>query len=378
MRRLLLTLLTLPALVRAAKPFNATFMHFFPQYDTGLQRIISENCHDILLYYNQAEDLDADDIEGWDISSLIIKGNLTANDLVKGFGYNDPINFLVECILASTPEIIKSKLATSQVLLGLTPSLLALLAPAQHQTGLIAIASGNQLLAALLAAASPTVSPIQSLDYTKAVDLITTRRLEVPAFIRSNNAIVTVIEYIIVFGCIANLVEVSLRFFQQALITVAFDDMYMIFIWFFIGMIIHILGAIAVAKRVKIVPRADSQSRFKHLADFSHHFYIIRRPKSLKRKVVHESFQFYAVSWVASIITVIHIFYGTMVFSSIIFISIEESAIILARLTASTVICKLVIMYELLYLQGVVKAFEEKPGDIQPVSTAANVSSLES
>jgi hypothetical protein len=366
-----LALLALAALVGAAGD-DGTFQTFFPQYNKAFRHILDSKCSDVLSYYRHAKSLEE---LGQDPDVPKGRGNWSVVELAKDFGYNAPENFVVECVLGNTPEIIKSKMATSQVLLGLTPSLLSLLAPGLHQTGLIAVASGNPLLAILLAGASPTVYPLLSLDYTKSVEVITTRRLEVPDFCRSNGMLILAVEYLVVLGCIANIIEVSLRLFQQASFAFHLGAAWFIFLWFFMGIVLHGLGAVTVATRVKVVPETTDVEHGRFMV-FVRKFHVFRRAKSLRLRVVRESFQFYAISWVASVITVSHLFYGSMMFSSVLFVSVEDSAIILARLMLSVVVSKLVIMYELFYLQGVVSVTEE-PGDIGPKSTLEDSPSRE-
>ncbi|KAI1432722.1 hypothetical protein GGR50DRAFT_672717 [Xylaria sp. CBS 124048] len=64
---------------------------------------------------------------------------------------------VIDCLLDNLSEYIKSSLASAQVLLGLLPTMLALLGTSSRDLGFLAVIARRPVLAALLALASPSI-----------------------------------------------------------------------------------------------------------------------------------------------------------------------------------------------------------------------------
>ena len=328
------------------------FKQFFPQYNPGFQRILRENCSEQLAAHHVDEQQNEDKDEDADERVMTLGAD---------FEVDSTAHLVVDCILQATPELIKSKMASAQVLFGLMPSLLALLGPAPHQTGFIAIVAGRPLLALLLAAGSPAVSIISSVDYFKDVKEIHERRTRHPGILQRFNPVIVGLEYVLALVSIANVAELSYRLGTQAVFTFSPNGGWVVFLWAFLGITIHFLGAVAVYLRVKLIPLRPSDA--KSSSSWLARIHTLRHQNTLELQLLGETFLSNVLSWVSSIYTVCHIFYGTLLFSSVLFISIGDVIKVVLRFMASTVVCRLILKYELSSLQGIVSTVKENQQD---------------
>lgn len=69
-----------------------------------------------------------------------------------------------------------------------------------------------------------------------------------------------------------------------------------------------------------------------------------------------ESKLFLVAAWVGSMATVLHIIFGTLIFSSTIFVGVEDALSIVGRYMASVSICRIILMYELAGLRESVES----------------------
>ncbi|PHH84437.1 hypothetical protein CDD83_1940 [Cordyceps sp. RAO-2017] len=70
-----------------------------------------------------------------------------------------------------------------------------------------------------------------------------------------------------------------------------------------------------------------------------------QRPCRLVWRREHAAF--YAVSWFLSIVTVAHVLFGTLIFSSLLFFSVRDSVKVVARYAGSAIVCRAVVRFEL-------------------------------
>lgn len=71
----------------------------------------------------------------------------------------------------------------------------------------------------------------------------------------------------------------------------------------------------------------------------------------LKVHLARETYAFHFISRFTSILIGLHVIFGTLAFSSLIFISVRDSLIVVARFMASMVCCRVILVYELAVLR---------------------------
>jgi len=60
-------------------------------------------------------------------------------------------------------------------------------------------------------------------------------------------------------------------------------------------------------------------------------------------------------NWLTSLFTLVHILYGTMVFSSILFVSSKDAVVVVSRFLASALVCRVILSLELSQMQKRIK-----------------------
>jgi len=60
-----------------------------------------------------------------------------------------------------------------------------------------------------------------------------------------------------------------------------------------------------------------------------------------------ETKRFIGVAWLLHTLTVVHILFGTLVFSSLAFIGTRDAVLVLGRFMASVLFCRVILMYEI-------------------------------
>lgn len=277
--------------------------------------------------------------------------NNSATDTVNGA---DPTNQLAEpvvnCILSFTSEFIKSAMASAQVLLGLTPTMLAVLGPSTEETSLLFVVGRRPLLALCLAAGCPAVFPMRSFDNQNPVGLLEERegRLRPPHVAGAREMIVMLLQYSLTIMAIANVATLSKELGLQVVCNFAPHLTYLVSLWAFLILIIHTSGAITLMFRVRLTDDEQPSNRFEWI---SRQFTPLSKRGLVRVRLIPESYMFTFFSWFTAILTVCHVIYGTLVFSSMLFISVRDSLTVIARYMASVIVCRTILMYELASLR---------------------------
>jgi hypothetical protein len=325
------------------------FEEFYPDYNAGFQQIIRNNCSEQYANFKAATSDDA-----------------PISEELQAFGMHSPKYDVSNCILGSTPEFVKSKMQSAQVLLGLMPTILATLGTGPQETGTLAIVGRRPILSFILAMGSPAVFAIRSFEYVKGVEDLRKRPLHRSGFARALDVLNTVAAYVLALASVANIAELSWELGARVIFTTLADIEYLIVIWMFVGIVIHALGALAVRMRVTVKPSGSEEHFDASGTSFRRHRPHVRLAASqfkplarqnteLNIEVWEESELFFVLTWFTSILSAAHIIFGTMVFSSALFISVKDTLIVMARLMASVIVCRIILTHELSILRGLVK-----------------------
>jgi hypothetical protein len=210
----------------------------------------------------------------------------------------------------------------------------------------------------LLAAGSPAVFVYRSFEYTRAIGDLHERHMERPTFwLRADTAIM-LLEFIIAAASIANVAEFAWQLAAEAIFSLLPNTPYVAVLWVFLGMIIHMFGALALFLRTNVVlkPKMEKIEHPSNSLDPANtRLGPLARKDSVRVSILPESWVSAFVTWVASVFTACHIIFGTLLFSSLLFISVNDSLVMIARLMASVIVCRIVLTYELTVLRKAVE-----------------------
>jgi hypothetical protein len=91
-------------------------------------------------------------------------------------------------------------------------------------------------------------------------------------------------------------------------------------------------------------------------------------PRSIE--ILDESLLFCVIYWFTNILTIYNIIYGTVLFSSMLFISVTDGLIVIFQLIGGVMMCRIVLAYELVNFRRVIKGIERKPTVMDTKPTA--------
>ncbi|KAF7544090.1 hypothetical protein G7Z17_g10224 [Cylindrodendrum hubeiense] len=310
------------------------FDQFFPGWNQYLQDIIHNKCPEELNEY--------------------LTGNNRSSNSASSV-----VTPLIECILQDFPEFRKTELGASAVILGLLPTILQSLGSTTAETAVLA--RRRPFLALLLAGGSPAVNIARGSEFAETL----------AKFVKggeAHNTIpgvqlrllsprlwpwISVLEYLLVGCAVTNVIHLTYRLGVNAVVGFARETIFMLPLWAFLAVIIHLGGTIILHLRVT-VGVADG---FKHrteqktggfpslvLQEFTPCAFQPAKVLVWREK---ETIWFLVLSWFLNLGILIHIVFGTLVMSSLLFFSVVDSVVIITRFVGSAIVCRTVVRIEL-------------------------------
>lgn len=264
---------------------------------------------------------------------------------------------LISCVNDELPSQVSLAMTSAQVILGLTPTLISTLSPS---VGEISMLSANRpVLSFMMSLGCPAVFSIRSLEYDDPLALIQRPRRSMSRWQASKRqqAWISAFQYLLVLAAIANVIIADGQLEYNTINVWAAGRPYLVYIWSTFAAIPHCLSAIAFyvsrsARRVRDMNKEQRQKEDKNgwlHARFNREVTTCAaRPRQgYVEHQVEEPFWIIALSLVASFIGYILLIYGTILFPSLLFIGPLDAFVIILRYLASTIVCRLTLMYEL-------------------------------
>ncbi|KAI1114746.1 hypothetical protein F5Y14DRAFT_162074 [Nemania sp. NC0429] len=284
---------------------------------------------------------------------------------------------LILCILNHTSDYIKSSMASAQVLLGLTPTILALLGPSPMELSLLTIIAKRPFLALLLALSCPSVYLGRAFDSTPPLDILKERPGRRPQWrpkgLKRYGLVVA--QYLLALGSLTN---VAVLYYQLGVRTICIfwsNGTVVPLIWGLFALPIHVCAAIAFRLQARRLYSDDDLKRRSFRgwiggtkkriwetlkaepvpAALQKDVYIIAYPETKK---------FIAINWLLTPGIIIHVVFGTLVLSSLTFIGPRDALEVVGRFTISVLISRAILMYE---IAGVRDRFNSSDGGLVPM-----------
>ncbi|EXJ57658.1 uncharacterized protein A1O5_12448 [Cladophialophora psammophila CBS 110553] len=260
---------------------------------------------------------------------------------------------VIDCILENLNETRKSNMAAAAVLLGLLPTTLGLVGSTTVEVGLVALR--RPFLAFLLAAGAPAVSPIRTFDYIDTKELLErkpqTVRIKPMGLLKGFG--VSIFQYVMAAAAVVNVAFVSYEICIQTICSFAPETAYLPALWAFLAVAVHFFGTWSVHCRTRIRTKPGAKKPPGLWETICAEFTPSASRQGADLEIKEETYLYIFLSWFTATGTVLHIVYGTLVFSSLIFISTSDATAVVARYLSSTLVCRAIVMYELSGLREV-------------------------
>lgn len=317
MKPLIFTLLSFASLPSPSTAAN--FRTFYPEYASIFTSILDTSCSTAL--------------SAWTVSLPPSPADYAAN------GTTTSGEALIQCVLSNTSEFIKANMASAAVLLGIMPFALSVLGSSSEESALLYVIARRPLLTTLLLAGSPVVVALRPFEYKDPVGILRAREGRFYSFSMGPSWVVVVLEYIVVLASVVNVVHVTYGLGMGVATMILPDSSYLPGVWAATGIVVHIIGALCLRSRLKLVtPKNEPLIRSE---------FTLSEDKNITVETVPETKMFLVLSWLTSTLTTFHVIFGTLAFSSCQFISVRDAFGVIGRYTASVTVCRVVLMYEL-------------------------------
>ncbi|KAI0553053.1 hypothetical protein F4679DRAFT_33594 [Xylaria curta] len=288
---------------------------------------------------------------------------------------------VITCLFNYTSDYIKSSMSSAQVLLGLTPTIVALLGPSPTELSLLTVIARRPGLAILLALACPSVYLSRAFDSTSPLDILKERpgRLKQwrPEGWRKFGLVV--FQYLVALGMLAN---VAVLYYQLGVRTICMfwsNATVVPLVWGMLVLPIHIAATIVFRLQARRAYSDESSlhalqgDSFKQwLKDSKKRVVELRKtefvPAALQRGVFvftySESKLLICLNWFLTPSIIIHVIFGTLVLSSLTFIGPRDALEVIGRFMISVLVCRALLMYE---IAGVRDRYNSTDGGPVPI-----------
>ncbi|KAI1336488.1 hypothetical protein F5Y15DRAFT_393895 [Xylariaceae sp. FL0016] len=331
----------------AAAAVTSQFQDFYPQHGSKYEYVLHHNCSTEFADYltGRPEDFPLDWIGGGGKASRL----------------TEPV---IRCLLENTSEYIKAASASAQVLLGVTPTLLALLGPSMDELALLTVVGRRPFLSLLLSIGSPSVYVNRAFEYHDPAELLRSHprryRLSLEPSYRKQWAIV-ILQYTFAMAAATNIATLNWQLGLRTVCAFWTQTTFAPLVWAILSVPIFIAGTVSLRLRMRrmeldlssdeIVPIGFIQwfrSLPRRLPDAWKNEWVPVIAQGKIRVILFDERSIEAsLSWFLSTCTTLHILFGTLLLSSLLFIGPEDALQVIARYIASVLLCRIILMFEI-------------------------------
>ena len=352
------------------RPSTPQFRSWYPKYHDTFEKISTTVCNQTLSDYNEFFSAP--------------HGSAEASYLLLACYRHEA------CILDNLSADQTANFNGAYVTLGLLPTLLSAIGPSVAEISLLSI--HRPLLSFLISMGAPAIWPSRLFEYTNPLSSLKRgeNRLVVSGLQPRLAILASVVEYVVVMGAVANIISTSIGIGQNKILAWGCTTTFMPLLWTTLSCVIHVIAAssyfttkLLAENRSSMSPSSIgstiSASKNAHtrisspstLTKPSFRSRIVRACRAefticanqhilapgndrVKASVLRIAI---VLNVIAGIMGFIHVTFGTIVFSSMQFVSVWDVVNrILMRYLASTLVSRLVLVFEL----GGLRRFEDE------------------
>jgi len=222
------------------------FQHWYGQFGFIFKQLLVQNCSSE--YHNYLT-------------------STPQNATIDRYGGGDEWNTLAQpvvgCLLEATPQYLMSSMQSAQVLLGLTPTILAILGASTDESATLAVVGKRPLLSLLLACGSPSVYLSRAFEFKDPLEILSKhrpQRYSQASLGNKSHAFLLVAEYVLALTAVANVAVVNWQLAIQSVCGFETEFILMPLIWSTTIILVHLAGNFWLSLRVERV-RKDQPRR---------------------------------------------------------------------------------------------------------------------
>ncbi|KAK6337194.1 hypothetical protein TWF718_009976 [Orbilia javanica] len=272
------------------------------------------------------------------------------------------------CILATLDERTKASFSGTTILLGLAPTTLSVLGPSVAEMALLSI--HRPLITLLISLGAPAVFPGRFLQWEDplranepAVGAFLVRPLRSPW-----KWVVLFLQYLFAVGAVVNVFHAAWRIGTRSIISWACATNYWPVMWVLLSLVIHFCAILslraAITKKVQFGQPRNVEAGLSRSVD--------ENGQPIEKKGIPGAWIFFSeftlsansewqvsdlyniklgpipvlLQYVGAFLSVLYLVFGTLIFSSLLFIGLAEAVQLIMRLIASAAICRILVQFE--------------------------------
>ncbi|MCJ1256400.1 hypothetical protein MMC24_004221 [Lignoscripta atroalba] len=295
-----------------------------------------------------------------------------------------------DCILENTTETIKANMASAGVILGLMPGVLANIGPTLAESSILMLE--RPFLSTLLAIGAPSIYPSRPFDNWDPLEVMKQPPKRFPNISarRPSYLAVSLLQYIIAMSASVNVVAVSLELGMKTVLLWKKSNSYFPLTWVVLSIVLHIGATLRLHLFIAAVSSSHrhrppvtnhnglNRSRVVQPKRKSGHFFYrlfrkvidaefrpcgtrtkLRLPSMSETDTVEEFFFSYLLALCLPLLSLIHVVVGVTIFSSLIFIGVNDTVVIVMRYGISALAVQLIRCFEATGLHDAYKQARE-------------------
>lgn len=276
-------------------------------------------------------------------------------------------------------------MASAQVLLGVTPTILALLGASAMELSMVSVVAKRPFLSLLLALGSPSVFVSRAFEYADPVELLQDRRGRLrqntlPSTTRRR--LVSAAQYATALAAVGNIAALDWQLGVRTVCSFWPDNVIGPILWSLLVVVAHVSGGVILRLQIRrtdpdaealdgVRGKTGTRAWFRGLG--SRIVGVAKtefRPAASQGDIYITAFPerkwFVFLSWALSTCVIVHVIYGTLVFSSLYFIGPRDAISVVGRYMSSVLVCRIIVMYEIAGIrercQDIVLKYNEPKG----------------
>ncbi|KAK6343719.1 hypothetical protein TWF730_011308 [Orbilia blumenaviensis] len=300
------------------------------------------------------------------LSLAAYEGNMTARQAlgpVRSYCWTH-----ANCIIATLDERTKASFSGTTILLGLAPTTLSVLGPSVAELALLSI--HRPFITLLISLGAPAVFPGRFLQWE---DPLRANEPAVGAFLVRPMAspwkwIVLFLQYALAGGAVANVFHAAWRIGTLSIVSWACETSFWPVIWVLLSLIIHLCAILSLRTAITRKTEFGQPRNMEYeLSQSVHENGEPNTQRSFPRAWIFISeFTLSAdnewqvsdlynirlgplpvlLQYVGAFLSVLYLVFGTLMFSSLLFIGLSEAVLLIIRMVGSAAICRILVQFE--------------------------------
>lgn len=182
-------------IVSSSATITSQFQHFYPQHGDKYEFILQHNCSQQFANYltGRPQDFELDWLGGGGPTSVLVQ----------------PV---VKCLLENVSEYIKAAASSAQVILGVTPPILATLGASTDELAMLSVVGRRPLLSLLISFGNPSVYMERVFDFRQPERMLQRSRGRYRPYrpeTTFKRGVLAALQYLIAIGSAANVATLS-------------------------------------------------------------------------------------------------------------------------------------------------------------------------